>query len=147
MGIIDNMREMKGNNSPATTGVDECEKIISELEVKKNEVIMDIGKQFVERNDPESVKGTEYEESIKRVMEIDEQMEAQLTKKLALHGMRKCNECGNILVIDSLFCNKCGTKLEPIEMIAPNVRNTCPSCGASLEEGTIFCTSCGRKIE
>lgn len=49
-----------------------------------------------------------------------------------------CKNCGNELAEGSLFCNKCGEKLE---------LNLCPSCGKELTEDSKFCIYCGAKVK
>lgn len=49
-----------------------------------------------------------------------------------------CKKCGNELAEGSLFCNKCGEKLE---------LNLCPSCGKELTEDSKFCIYCGAKVK
>ena len=88
---------------------------------------------------------------------------AQLTKKVApilrtfdlyeparleevqAQGLRICDHCHQIITLDSAFCNKCGSKLEPIVPSSAGGR-FCPACGASLAEGDVFCVTCGAKV-
>lgn len=99
---------------------------------------------------PEKVKGTLYEECVARVAAIDKEADYQEKRKLAVKGLRKCEKCGNVLVLDSAFCNKCGEKLKPLlaeENTVQNiVQNICPKCGSACVEGAAFCTSCGNKL-
>ena len=34
-----------------------------------------------------------------------------------IQGLRQCEKCGNVLPVDSGFCNKCGDKLPPITSV------------------------------
>ena len=66
---------------------------------------------------------------------------------LAVQGKRKCEKCGNVLVLESVFCNKCGEKLEPLFAEEMAKQNICPQCGATHSEEAAFCTSCGYKLK
>lgn len=128
----------------------ECDRRLAELAQNRAATVMLIGQLFLKENTPEKVKGTPYEECVARVAAIDKEADYQEKRKLAIKGLRKCEKCGNVLVLDSAFCNKCGEKLEPLfaeENTAQNtVRNICPKCGATCVEGASFCTSCGNKL-
>ena len=61
----------------------------------------------------------------------------------------RCSKCGNELYENDRFCNKCGTKLEPVVVpaaIAEPERRVCSSCGADLAEGMKFCIRCGASV-
>ncbi len=48
-----------------------------------------------------------------------------------------CKYCGEENSDDSLFCKKCGKKLET---------DRCPACGAEVPAGAQFCVKCGAKV-
>lgn len=124
--------------------VAECNTHMAELEQQKKKVIFQIGLKYVESNTLKDVKDTPYEEDLNELESIEKDMEKTEKRKLAVQGLRKCEKCGNILVIDSVFCNKCGERLE--ELQAEVMENICPKCGAAYEEGAVFCISCGNKL-
>ncbi len=131
------------NINPA---VAECDRQLAELARKRNEVVTSIGNKFVELNLDSGAVGTPYEQFITELKQLIENRELLEKRKLAVQGLRRCEKCGNILVLDSVFCNKCGDKLEPIVMAAPG-ENACPVCGAPHEPGVAFCVSCGNKLK
>jgi len=55
--------------------------------------------------------------------------------------MKQCLKCGNHMDINSLFCNKCGTKNSD-----ESVKKFCYNCGKKIDNETIFCTECGIQI-
>ena len=128
--------------------VAECDKQILNLETRKKEVIYQIGKQYVEETKPEAAVGTIYEEPLKKLMQLAEEVDALERRKLALQGQRKCHKCGYIIELESAFCNKCGEKQEALEEAMPKVeeQNKCPNCGAGFKPGAMFCMSCGSKL-
>lgn len=133
-------------NAAVPPGVAECDRRLAELAQNRSAVVMQIGQMFLTANTPESVKGTPYAELVNKVAAIDQESDYQEKRKLAIKGLRKCEKCGNILVLDSAFCNKCGEKLEPLFTEQNKGQNVCSQCGSPYAEGAVFCTSCGNKL-
>lgn len=133
-------------NSNVNPGIAECDRRLAELAQNRAAVVMQIGQLFLASNTPESVKGSPYAELVGNVVAIDQEADYQEKRKLAIQGLRKCDKCGNILVLDSAFCNKCGEKLESLFSEENKAQNICPQCGSQYAEGAAFCTSCGNKI-
>lgn len=129
-----------------TPGEAECDRRLAELAQNRAALVMQIGHAFLAANTPESVKGSPYEELVLNVASIDKETDYQEKRKLAIRGLRKCEKCGNILVLDSAFCNKCGEKLEPLFADENKTQHLCPQCGVAYPEGATFCTSCGYKL-
>lgn len=124
----------------------ECDRKLAELNQRRREIVMQVGEMFLAGNTVEGLEGSPYEENAKAVMVIDKEVEYQEKRKLALQGQRKCEKCGNILVLESVFCNKCGEKLNPLFAEETLNQRICPKCGGAYEEGAVFCTSCGNKL-
>lgn len=143
MGFFDAKQTQANTVSPE---VAECDRKLAELEQKRQDAIFRIGQLYVENNDAKSAEGTAYEPLVKEVQSITEESESLEKRKLALQGLRKCEACGNILVLESGFCNICGKKLDAL--FAPTQENPyiCSKCGAPYEEGMLFCAECGNKL-
>lgn len=143
--------ETKNANS-VKPEIAECDRQLAALAQRKGEIIRQIGQMFVENNNSQTAAGTIYEAPIKEIERIAEDAIVVEKRKLAVQGLRKCEKCGNILVLDSAFCNKCGDKLEPLFANAAPVQpqmqpqNVCPKCGATHSAGAAFCTTCGNKL-
>lgn len=131
-------------NAATVPEVAECDARIAGLEKKRKEVIFRIGSKYVENNTLKDAKGTPYEEDLSELESIAQDIAVTEKRKLAVQGLRKCEKCGNVLVIDSAFCNKCGAKLEELQVEV--MKNICPKCGAPYEDGAAFCMSCGNKL-
>lgn len=123
-----------------------CEQKLADLERSRVEKVLQIGQMFLDKNGEEELAGTVYEEAARAVSVILKEKEFQEKRMLAVQGKRKCENCGNILVLDSAFCNKCGEKLEPLFAEEMKSQNICPKCGSTYGEGAAFCTSCGQKL-
>lgn len=136
----------QGANTNVNQGMAECDRRLAELAQKRAAMVMQIGQLFLTSNTPESVKGSPYEELVNSVASIDKEADFQEKRKLAIQGLRRCEKCGNVLVLDSAYCNKCGEKLEPLFADQNKAQNICPQCGSQHAEGAAFCTSCGNKL-
>ncbi len=130
-------------NLPEAEG---CNRQIAELEEKRKEIICRIGQIYVENATEETVAGTAYEEAYREFKLAEEEMEVLEKRKLAVQGLRKCEKCGNILVINSSFCNMCGEKLEALFVPTKDNPHICEKCGTPYDEDTLFCTVCGNKL-
>lgn len=56
----------------------------------------------------------------------------------------KCNNCGNELSGNAMFCDNCGQKVESQSDESPKCY--CGSCGSEIETGFEFCGNCGTKV-
>lgn len=137
-------KETKPASAPSEVTV--CQRQIAELEQRRAEVLRQIGQLFMENNTLEELKGSPYEEKVQAVVNLDKERAYQEKRMLAVQGKRKCEKCGNILVLESAFCNLCGEKLEPLFAQEKENRNVCPQCGTACVEGALYCPSCGQKL-
>ena len=58
------------------------------------------------------------------------------TPRQPIEGELLCSKCDAIILIDDMFCNRCGYKL----------KQTCNSCTKELKADDLFCGSCGDKV-
>lgn len=142
MGVFDT----KKNPATPNTEVAECDRQIAALERRRTEVYLNIGRIYADNTTVEEAKGTPFADNMAELQKIAQQTDFYEKRKLAVQGLRKCEKCGNILVLDSAFCNKCGEKLEPLFQTEDTDEKVCSKCGAPYEEGAGFCVSCGNKL-
>lgn len=140
MGLFDK----KGSEGAAAPEIAECDAKIANLNKQRQRTIYSIGEQYLELNTVKSAAGTPFEAYMEHLKSIEEEITVTEKRKLAVQGLRKCEKCGNILVIDSIFCNKCGEKL--VDLQAEVMKNICPKCGSVYEDDAVFCISCGNKL-
>lgn len=127
--------------------VAECDRQLASLASKQQEIYLNIGRVYAEKNTVEDAKGTPYGEYMEELVRVAQDTEFYGKRRLAVQGLRKCEKCGNILVLDSAFCNKCGEKLVPLFQGGVSGQKVCSKCGTPYQEGTVFCTSCGNKLD
>ncbi len=147
MGFFD----AKNGRNTLPPEVAECDARLVTLAQQKQQMIFSIGELFVSTNTAESVAGTQYEEVWKALEQNAIDVEDTEKRKLAVQGLRKCDKCGYILSLDSVFCNKCGEKqsemmLQPETSQPEAPQNVCPDCGTPCLPGAMFCTNCGKRM-
>lgn len=145
MGFKDVLK--KGTTNVNGDGrIKELEDKIAGLECIKKATMYQFGCEYFERNRKMDVSRTDefIKKFILEVNEVNEQIETLSKKKLFMEGMRMCERCKAILPANSMFCNRCGRKLE--ELSEEITGCYCKKCGYELEEESIFCPNCGKKV-
>lgn len=131
--------------------VAECDRQIAAIADRRNNIIYSVGQQFLSTTSAAQVKGTPYEAMLTEYEQLAAQEAALEKRKLAAQGLRKCENCGNILVLDSMFCNMCGQKFEKYINEETLIQEQpgapiCPQCGSECVPGAVFCRSCGFRL-
>ncbi len=155
---IDNSNNKRIKKSSDIVKLDE--KIIQEkAEIKEN--FTEIGKLYYEL-----YKNDSHEKLVPLCNVVDESYRIiGLCEKqvLLLQGVQLCQNCKAHISLDSLFCNKCGAKVESEETLNDNAKSNnsnvktsdkevkkvnvkCRECGSDMPGDTVFCTNCGAKI-
>jgi len=85
-------------------------------------------------------------------VEIDEMNKIILFNK----KLRKCDNCFEIIGIESVFCESCGEKQKSVKLKKAEakeevkkevaVERVCPTCGCICDENAKFCPKCGYKF-
>lgn len=144
MGLFNGETKMKAReNSPAVT---ECAKRLNELEQERKKLLLEIGTKYFEDHKDDPAKEMQYAKEMEEIIAMDKEAVIVEMRKLALQGLRKCTACGNMLPLDSMFCNKCGEKQQLLKVTETMNKNVCPNCGAERDADNIFCTVCGYKL-
>lgn len=144
MGLFSGETKMKAKET--NPAVSECARRLNELEQERKKLLLAIGSKYFEEHKEDLAKGTTYAGDVEDIIAIDEERGIVEMRKLALQGLRKCTACGNMLPLDSMFCNKCGEKQQLLNVTETMSKNVCPNCGAEREEDNVFCTVCGYKL-
>ena len=142
-----------GTKEPARpAGVADCERAIDEALAAKRDQIFRLGAAFAAKYTVDTA-ASDFHPFLNEITALDEKIKNLEVKKLALQGLRKCEQCGNVLPVDSGFCNKCGIKLDPITYLISEADSAsgsnskvCPNCGNLVEDDEVFCAHCGNKL-
>lgn len=136
-----------------------AEQKCNEAENAVNDAMLALGRQYYKANKDNAE--SEFAEQIAQITECTKKVTLWSQYRLTLEGKMKCESCNAIITSDSLFCNKCGTRVEAMDfsnleidtapseetVFAPVVdNNVCPACGAPLVSNALFCEQCGQKI-
>lgn len=127
--------------------VEACDRELASLEQRKIDVHRNIGQHYAAQYTVAEAAGTIFEADLLELEKIKGRQELLEKRRLAVQGQRKCEKCGGILSMDSVFCNKCGEKLLPIEPEVLTDGPLCPQCKSPIEPGVAFCTKCGAKLD
>lgn len=139
MGLLNSL-QIKPKEGARGTEFDEQIKII---EGKIRDQLVALGTIYMElhREDYESA----CERPVIEIRTLEQEKNTLEKNKLASQGLRLCEQCRQIISLDSVFCNKCGAKLTPLAVASENGKY-CKSCGTLLEEGDLFCVKCGARV-
>lgn len=139
MGFLNNIQEKVGK----TEIVSRFDRELEKTEQKIEEQYAALGKAFFTHCGENCPK--EYAAYFQKIQNLCREREGIEKRKLASKGLRKCSVCGQVIPLDSAFCNKCGEKLPPLNEDA-DLSSCCPACGEKLEPGAAFCVRCGAKV-
>lgn len=161
-----NKKDKEPNQNPLAgkrtrTGNSSEEAILQEKIRKENleinEAIKEVGKIYYE-----SYRNEEHYKLLPICNMIDESYKViSICEKqiMLLKGIQICQNCKATLDLESLFCNKCGTKLDAVEEIkmtekveSPKQSTSvelvkCHECGSTMPSDLAFCTNCGVKMK
>lgn len=119
-----------------------------------NDAIRALGMKYYNANKDNA--SAEFAAEVSAIKEAEALEKLWGQYELSLEGKRKCEKCGAIITSDSIFCNKCGVKVEVIDfsaivpkpaapMAEPKKMRFCTGCGKQLPDDAVFCESCGCK--
>lgn len=152
-----NWQVNKRTKSSSSNEEAKLEEKINKERFEINEAMREIGKTYYE-----SYRNDSHEKLVPICNMIDESnriiyiCEKQI---LLLKGIQICPNCKATLDLESLFCNKCGTKLDAVEEINLMVKDEslqqsdsvvlvkCHECGSTMPSDLTFCTNCGVKMK
>lgn len=98
--------------------------------------------------------GKAFTKECELVDKIAAEIEEMNVRILYNKKLRKCENCFEIIALDSAYCEKCGKKQKPIEFKdeekeknetnkEEKVERVCPVCGTICDENSKFCPKCG----
>lgn len=128
---------------------------ISDKEADIEEIYEQMGQLVYQAyKDGEDV-GKEFTKHSKKIDKINDEIDEMHKKIMFNKNLRKCDECGEVISVDSKFCTNCGVKQKPVKIKEEKkvvkkedvvVEKVCPECGVVCAPETKFCDKCGHKF-
>lgn len=180
-GFVDKTKESVANGAKSVSDSSKkmaeksrIKKEMTQLESEINNNYFDIGKKYFDAHIDDTA--SEYAENIAKIKANSERLEQFKILLASLDSKQVCKNCGAELNKEQKFCDKCGSKVDPVEVpiiegfndvpavpetaeaapekapaetpaAEPAAPKHCTNCGEVLEEGAAFCDKCGTKVE
>ncbi len=128
---------------------------ISEKETDIEEIYEEMGKAIYDSYKAGKDVGKDFTKQSKQIDKLNEEIENMRVKIMYNKGLRTCEECGEVISVDSKFCVNCGKKQKPVKIKEEKkvvkkedtvVEKVCPECGQVFEPTANFCDKCGHKF-
>ena len=116
---------------------------IAEEDTKIGQCYLDMGQLYASMHEEDHEP--EFDASFAAIAEAKAKIEEYEEQSRNLRGVILCPECGEETPAEQTFCNSCGIRLKPEEIVEDNSPK-CPNCGHPVEEGVPFCTECGTPL-
>lgn len=132
---------------------------ISEKKDKIDEIYRGLGRTVYEEYKKGEDVGNVFTKESKKVDKLFKEIDDMNNKILLNKGLRKCNECGEIIPKEAIFCSICGKKQKPIKIKEEDKGQNkaskeevikeivCPQCGTIGKPKSKFCIKCGYNFE
>ena len=150
MAMWDNMEWQSPEQMRSLAEVSRLNALISDEEVKINNMYCQIGKLYakVHRDDSEE----EFAGLVAAAQESESKIEEYRVRILDVKGLVRCPKCGMELPKAAAFCMACGTSIPKVETPALEETETpaetvCANCGAELAGDALFCAQCGTSVQ
>lgn len=129
---------------------------ISDKESNIEQIFISIGRTVYDVYSKGEDVGKAFTKECKNVDKITAEIEEMNKMLLYNKRLRKCDNCFEIIGIDSVYCENCGEKQKPVKIKKTevkeeakkeeNVERVCPVCGLVCDENVKFCPKCGYKF-
>lgn len=104
----------KAQNEISSADAKRIDANILQVDTQKKNMVYQLGEAFYKANkDCGDVEET-YKSMVDDIKKLEFNRKVWINRKMKLQGMRICEGCGNVLPYESVFCNRCGIKLEPV---------------------------------
>lgn len=123
------------------------------------DIYMEIGKSVYASYKSGEDVGKEFTKKCKAIDKINNEISEMNEKLLFNKEQRKCDECGEVIDLDSDFCPNCGTKQKKLKLAEEKEKErekkeeakvetekVCSECGNICEPAVKFCPKCGHKF-
>lgn len=135
-----------------TIEITKLNKAISNEEAKIEKIYYELGRRLYDLYAQGHDVGEDFEQECEEISVYKDNIKDLKKKIMELKNIRLCPNCGAEIDEGTLYCSKCGTKIEPPESAEPVEDEKpdfkiCPTCGSKLTLEAAFCPSCGTKQE
>ncbi len=156
--IVSKTKRFKNDTISQTKAMSDINKLKSKRKDAEKNIVrfyMDLGKMYYQNS------GNNCEDIYKSLVDNIKREEYELNnielQIAAITGVKKCRNCNSKVPDGSVFCNICGSKLEPEKTAEPQsdekaeeaqaapAEKICEQCGKKLPDNGVFCTNCGKK--
>ena len=104
----------KAQNEISSTDAKRIDTSIMQVDTQKKNMIYQLGESYYKANKDNADVEESYKAVIDNINKLEFNRKVWINRKMKLQGMRICEGCGNILPYESVFCNRCGIKLEAV---------------------------------
>ncbi|MBQ8247064.1 MAG: hypothetical protein IJZ42_08025 [Lachnospiraceae bacterium] len=104
----------KAQNEISSTDAKRIDTSIMQVDAQKKNMIYQLGESYYKANKDNADVEESYKAAIDNINKLEFNRKVWINRKMKLQGMRICEGCGNILPYESVFCNRCGIKLEAV---------------------------------
>lgn len=129
---------------------------ISDKEADIEKIYQEIGKTVYDMYKNGEDVGKAFTKECKKVDKNNSEISEMNTKILYNKGIRNCASCGEMIPVESAYCQNCGEKQKPVKIKLDNKKDkkeekpqdkVCVECGQIAEGKAKFCAKCGYKFE
>ncbi|MEG1008483.1 MAG: zinc ribbon domain-containing protein [Clostridia bacterium] len=126
---------------------------ISDKQNDIEQIYCDMGKTVYDVYVKGEDVGKAFSKECKNIDKINDEVEEMKKNILFNKKLRKCQNCNEIIDIDSVYCINCGEKQKAVkikkekkEVEKEEETLVCPTCGTVAEKEAKFCAKCGYKF-
>jgi len=129
---------------------------ISDKEANIEQTYVSMGRTVYDVYSKGEDVGKAFSKECKSVDKINAEIDEM--NKIILYNkkIRKCENCSELIGLESVYCENCGEKQKTIKLKkveekeevkkVPAVERVCPTCGYVCDENAKFCPKCGYKF-
>ncbi|MDO4282925.1 MAG: zinc ribbon domain-containing protein [Clostridia bacterium] len=168
MKKIEEISKIVGSTASSTynTVADKSGKLIEETKLKLaisdkeadiEKIYQEMGKTVYDMYKNGEDVGKAFTKECKKIDKDNKDISDMNTKILYNKGVRVCAVCGEIIPVESTFCQNCGEKQKPVKLKVDkkgskkeeekNEDKVCPTCGQICEGKAKFCAKCGYQFD
>ena len=118
--------------------------MIADEECKKDESCRLLGKAYMDMYP--TVTEEPLSKYIQEVLDADKMILKYQRDILALKGIILCENCGEEIMENALYCSSCGHKVPAPKIKLPENHIRCEKCGYIQQSTAKFCINCGNAL-